>query len=173
MEFTLRGGGGRGGNGLTIYGYGTINATNPSMHRSGPPLTAIDRFLSGQRSHFPQHHHEAHNIAKNNNANAFDKDFCGFSSFGGSSYGFLWPNTQEASFVDGLLANEEALKWRSTHQTPSLCMKDDVQVLRKNAKVVGRRTKKESYVGWIKGQWTDEEDRLSKLKRIYAPFSFA
>ncbi|KAK7305374.1 hypothetical protein VNO77_43279 [Canavalia gladiata] len=159
------GGGGSGGGDATItplHGCGNIiQVTNSSfMCRSGPPLTAIDRFLWTQQSHFP-YKQQPHNIANNSHASVFD----GFSSSSGSTYRFLWPNsTQEASFVvDQFLANEKALKW--TPQNPTLCMKDLQQVSGKNAKVVGRRPKKGSYnVPLIKGQWTDEEDRkLLKL----------
>lgn len=151
---------------------------NLSMHRSGPPLTAIDRFLWGQHSHhFPHKHQRPLQNDDQYGAN--------------STYSFVWPNNttthqEEASFVDDqcdLLANEDhqVLNW--AHQIPTLCslQKDDnnVQVLGKGttgAKGVGRRPNKKgssssssSHVSLIKGQWTDEEDRLisNEIKQNY------
>ncbi|KAI5408783.1 transcription factor MYB119 [Lathyrus oleraceus] len=111
-----------------------------SNHSSiAPPLTAIDRFLWGQRSHIPQ--------------NIDDENFC---SFGASAYSYIWPNnnimTQEASFVD-----EDVMNW-----THSLCVeKEDVinGLGKGTSKVVAKRPKKVSSISLIKGQWSDEEDR--------------
>ncbi|TKY47123.1 Transcription factor MYB98 [Spatholobus suberectus] len=152
-------GGGGGGAIIPIHGCENLRVTNPSMCSAGPPLTAIDRFLWGQQqSHFAQKQ-QPQNVANNGHANVLD----GFACSGGSNYKILWPNSaQEVSFVEQLLANEEALNW--TQQVHTLCLKEDVHVLGKNAKVVGRRPKKGSSVPLIKGQWTDEEDRkLLKL----------
>ncbi|MED6114388.1 hypothetical protein PIB30_079767 [Stylosanthes scabra] len=106
----------------------------------------------------------------NNIANVFaDENYlCG---------GFMWPNcNQESSFVDGLFfANdEEALKWRSMPQNPTLCKKENVQILNKSAKG-SKGTKKVSYdAGWIKGQWSEEEDRnLIKLVKQYGEGKWA
>ncbi|XP_061349776.1 transcription factor MYB119-like [Gastrolobium bilobum] len=155
----MESGGNFGSNGVQIYGSENINPVNPSMHRSGPPLTSIDRFLWGQQNHFPQQQH-VENVARNNDASVFTNEFFSFSCSGGSSHRFLWPNTQESSFVGGNLANEEALTWTNINQTPTLFLKD----VQKNAKLVGRRTKKGSVVPLIKGQWSSEEDR--KLKSL-------
>ncbi|XP_027337468.1 transcription factor MYB119-like [Abrus precatorius] len=153
------GGKGVGGNAIThLHVCGNIKVTNPSMCRSGPPLTAIDRFLWGQQSHSPQKQ-KPQNIASNGHASVFD----GFACSGGSTNKCLWPNiSQEANFIDQILANEVALNW--TQHIPTLCVKEDVQVLGKNAKVAARRPKKGSSVPLIKGQWAVEEDRkLLKL----------
>ncbi|KAK7283639.1 hypothetical protein RIF29_13290 [Crotalaria pallida] len=133
------------------------------MFRSGPPLTAIDRFLWGQQSQFPQKQPCPLNVAKNNitHASVFDEGFYRFACSGGSSS--FWPNTtttQEGNFYDEFLANEEALNW--AHQFPTLCQKEDADGLGKNLKE--RPNKKGSSVSLIKGQWTGEEDRkLLKL----------
>ncbi|CAK8565888.1 unnamed protein product [Lathyrus sativus] len=130
-----------------------------SNHSSiGPPMSAIDRFLCGQRNHLPQ--------------NIVDGNCC---SFGASTYSYMWPNnnnimTQEASFVDRLLGEEEVMKW--TQQIPSLSVeKEDVinGLLGKGtSKVVGKRPKKVSSLSLIKGQWSDQEDRkLLKLVKQY------
>ena len=178
-------GNGNGDHAIPFHGCENMKVTNnPSMYRSGPPLTAIDRFLWGQQqSHFPQsqhqHQQQQHNndVAKNisHASTVFDEEFYKFACSGGSNtYRFMWPNytTQEASIVDQLLANEEALNW--AHPIPTLCQNEDVQVLgNKNLKVVGRRPKKGSSVSLIKGQWTPEEDRLSKEKEFsFFFFSF-
>ncbi|XP_058783892.1 transcription factor MYB119-like [Vicia villosa] len=125
----------------------------------GPPLTAIDRFLCGQRSHFPQ--------------NIDDENFCSFGA--SSTYSYMWPNsnnmmTQEGGFVDHLLGDGEVMNW--TQQIPSLCVeKEDVINGLGNggaSKVVAKRPKKVSSLSLIKGQWSDEEDRkLLKLVKLY------
>ncbi|KHN46161.1 transcription factor MYB119 [Glycine max] len=64
-------------------------------------------------------------------------------------------------------------KWTHINQTPTLCMKN-MQVSGKNAKVVGRRSKKQSSVCWIKGQWNQEEDRkLIMLVKQYGERKWA
>ncbi|KAJ1441857.1 SANT/Myb domain [Sesbania bispinosa] len=68
-----------------IHGSGNTKVmTNHSMCRSGPPLTAIDRFLWGQQIHA--------------NASIFDNQISAFACSGASTTcSFLWPNnTQEA-----------------------------------------------------------------------------
>ncbi|KAK7301780.1 hypothetical protein RJT34_12655 [Clitoria ternatea] len=148
---------------IPLHGSGNIRVTNPSSmcHSTGPPLTAIDRFLWGQESRF------SHKLELDNNNNNHASAFDGFgdSSGGSTTYRFVWPNNiaQEASFIDQILANEEAVKnW--TQQIPTLCLKEGVHVLGKNAKGVGRRPKNGSSVPLIKGQWTSEEDKkLLKL----------
>ncbi|KAF1894807.1 hypothetical protein Lal_00028250 [Lupinus albus] len=154
---------------IPIHGSENIKAINPSMFRSGSSLTAIDRFLWTQQSHFPQkQQQQPHvNVAKNTHASAFDDEFYRLTcSVGGSTYRFVWPNyTQEGSFYDEFIANED-LNW--SHQFPTLCQNEDVKVLGKNVKMVGRRPKKGSYVSLIKGQWSEEEDRkLLKLVKQY------
>lgn len=122
--------------------FGVGDDIKMSNHSSiAPPLTAIDRFLWGQRSHIPQ--------------NIDDENFC---SFGASAYSYIWPNnnimTQEASFVD-----EDVMNW-----THSLCVeKEDVinGLGKGTSKVVAKRPKKVSSISLIKGQWSDEEDRFS------------
>ncbi|KAJ1381801.1 SANT/Myb domain [Sesbania bispinosa] len=137
-----------------VQGSGNIKVmTNHSMCRSGPPLTAIDKFLWGQQSH--------------TNASVFDNRFSTFACSGASTTcSFLWHNnTQEASnFIDQLLANEESLNWTHYHISTLCQQKEDMQVLGKSSVKMGRRPKKGSSVSLIKGQWTEEEDRkLLKL----------
>lgn len=140
--------------GVRIGGGDNLKITNHSS--IGPPLTAIDRFLWGQHNHFPQ---------KKLQQNVDDQNTYSFGCSNASTYSFMWPNnnnmmSQEASFVDQLLANEEVMNW--TQQIPSLCVEkeDAINGLGKGAKVVGRRPKKVSSFSLIKGQWTDEEDRF-------------
>ncbi|XP_027368435.1 transcription factor MYB119-like [Abrus precatorius] len=136
-------------------------------YRSSPPLTAIERFLRGQHSHFPHQQQQPQNVARNNDASVFTEELCSFSSSDGSNSSFLWPNSTQECFVDGLTANEEALMWNNINQSPTLCLKD-MRLLGKKARVVGKRSKKESSVFWIKGQWTEEEDRkLIRLVKQY------
>ncbi|PQP94361.1 myb-like protein A [Prunus yedoensis var. nudiflora] len=70
------------------YGvYGLINNTQPhhphhhhqNIHRPGPPLTAIDRFLWGSQSNFS---HQNNASSKENVVST--NGLCGFSSFGGA-----------------------------------------------------------------------------------------
>jgi len=131
-------GGNHGVNGVKIFGNENINNVNDPM---------MDRFLWGQMIHYPNHHQ--------NNTSMFPY------SYGSSHHEFMWPNTQESSFVvDGVLANEEALKWTNFNQTSTLCLKD-IQGYGENTNIVGRKTKKETHEILIKGQWTNEEDRLN------------
>ncbi|KAF7803309.1 transcription factor MYB119-like [Senna tora] len=110
------------------------------MDPSGPPMTAIDRFL------WSQHH------AQNNHLCTFAS-----STTPNCNINNMWPN-----FMD----DQKVLNWTHT-QISTLCLKEDVQVSAgnknsNNGKVmVGmRRTKKgSSSVSLIKGQWTNEEDR--------------
>ncbi|RDX70707.1 Transcription factor MYB119, partial [Mucuna pruriens] len=147
---------GGGGAIIPLHGCGNIRVSNPTMCSAGPPLTAIDRFLWGQQSHF--HKQQPHNVADHSHAGVLD----GFvASSGGSAYKFLWPNGthHQVSFIEQIFANEEALNW-----TQQACLKEDVHVLGKIVKGVGRRPNKGSSVPLIKGQWSDEEDRkLLKL----------
>ena len=124
-------GGNHGVNGVKIFGNENINVNDPLR----------DRFLWSQMIHYPNH--------QQNNASIFPYSY-------GSSHEFMWPNyTQESSFVvDGVLANEEALKWTNFNQTPTLGYGE-------NTNIVGRKTKKETSEVLIKGQWTNEEDRLN------------
>nr|QSD99674.1 MYB family transcription factor [Melilotus albus] len=136
-------GGNHGVNGIKIFVNENINVNYPLMNR----------FFWGQMIHYPNY--------QQNNASVFPYSY-------GSSHEFMWPNTQESSFVvDGVLANEEALKWTNFNQTPTLCLKD-IQGYGENTKIVGRKTKKETSEVLIKGQWADEEDRkLIKLVKQY------
>ncbi|WVY94919.1 hypothetical protein V8G54_034007 [Vigna mungo] len=140
-----------GGGGAIING-----SNNPSKSSVGPPLTAIERFLWGQQSHSSQQ--QPQNVANNiHYASVLD-------GFGGSNYNIFWHNGgREVNFVEKFLANEvEALNW--TQQVPPLCLTEDLHVSGKNRKGVGRKPKEGSSVPWIKGQWTEEEDRkLVKL----------
>ncbi|KAK7300964.1 hypothetical protein RJT34_11818 [Clitoria ternatea] len=160
-----------GGNGVGIYDRDNINANNPSMDGSNIPFTAIDKFLRGQQPHFPDHHkqYDHNNFSSVSNS----AELCSFSSSDHAS--FHCPKTQVSNFVDGVLANEEALKWTNdNNQTPTLCLKDIMHVSGKNAKVARRRKKLESPVCWIKGQWSEEEDRkLIRLVKQYGERKWA
>ncbi|KAL5102421.1 hypothetical protein RYX36_006748 [Vicia faba] len=126
-----------------MFGNENINTNDPFM----------DRSLYGQMIHYPNH--------QENNSIAFPY------SYGSNCDEFMWANTQESSFgVDhGVLANEEALKWTNFDQTSTLCLKD-ANGYGENTKIVGKKGKKEKETSmvWIKGQWTDDEDR--KLIRL-------
>ncbi|CAJ2640259.1 unnamed protein product [Trifolium pratense] len=142
---------------VRVGGGDHIKITNHSS--IGPHLSAIDRFLWGQQNHIPQ---------KKFQQSVDDQNMCSFDYSNALPYSFMWPNnnmimTQEASFVDHLLANEEVMNW--SDQIPSLCVEkeDVVNGLGKGAKV-GRKPKKVPSFSLIKGQWTEEEDRkLVKL----------
>ncbi|RDX57739.1 Transcription factor MYB119, partial [Mucuna pruriens] len=80
---------------------------------------------------------------------------------------------QQARNNDASIFAEEAFKWTNINQTATLCPKD-MQVSGKNARVVGRRSKKHSSVSWIKGQWNKEEDRkLIRLVKQYGERKWA
>lgn len=121
-----------------------------SMYRSsGPPLSAIDRFLCGQQPHI--------HVGQSNH-------LCSFGSSGTSNYKMnMWPNyTEGPGFADGLLLtnDQEVLNNLTQTQISTLYRKEDMQVSgKRNGKVVGRRSKSVSSESLIKGNWTDEEDR--------------
>ncbi|PNY07641.1 MYB-like protein A-like, partial [Trifolium pratense] len=147
--------------GAHVGGGDHIKTTNHSS--IGPPLTAIDRFLWGQQNHFPQ---------KKLQQNVDDQNMCSFGCSNVSTYSSMWPNnnmilTQEASFVDHLLANEEVMNW--THQIPSLCVEkeDVINDLGKAEKLEGRAGKqcRERWHNHLrpdikKDSWSEEEERI-------------
>jgi len=151
---------GGGGAIIPVNGCGNIKVSNPSKCSVGPPLTAIERFLWAQQSHTTQQ--PPQNVVNKIHASALD-------GFGGSTYNIVWNNgAREVNFVEQLLANEVALNW--TQQVPPLCLKEDLHVSGKNRKRVGRRPKEGSSVPLIKGQWTEEEDRLRNYENKSTPF---
>ncbi|KAL6275687.1 hypothetical protein ACE6H2_019288 [Prunus campanulata] len=174
------GGGEEGGGGCGVYGL--INNTQPyhlhhhhqNIHRPGPPLTAIDRFLWGSQSNFS---HQNNASSKENAVST--NGLCGFSSFGGAigheascwpSYGAGAQYPQEVSFLDGLLGDHgEALMmaWSGqAEQSPNTGFIEEAKVSERR---VGKRARKGlPAAALIKGQWTDEEDRkLIRLVKQY------
>ncbi|XP_068339155.1 transcription factor MYB119-like [Pyrus communis] len=163
-----------------VYGF-TNNTQDPPQHHSiyktGPPLTAIDRFLWGS--------HQSQNNASNidHQKVVFSNELSGFASFcggGGAIFGHeaeaSWPNNysitnhlQEPSFVDELFLEQgDALmmSWVQ-EQNPNTTggFGEEGRVSERSCKAVGKRSKKGlTAATLIKGQWTAEEDR--KLIRL-------
>ncbi|CAJ1960315.1 unnamed protein product [Sphenostylis stenocarpa] len=141
---------GGGGAFIPLTGCGNSKVPNPSKISVGPPLTAIERFLSAQQSYSTQQH--PCSVANNIHATALD-------GFDGSTYNFMWHNgSQDVNFVGQFSENEVALNW--TQQVSPLCLKEDLHLSGKKPEGVGRRPREGSYMPWIKGQWTEEEDRI-------------
>ncbi|KAL5750466.1 hypothetical protein ACOSP7_025069 [Xanthoceras sorbifolium] len=150
---------------------------NRTLHRPGPPLTAIERFLWGQQScHFSKN--QSQTQTQNNlmirSREALVSPKYGLSAFlstcnnSGGAIGayyednLYWPKTQETNlpnscFVDGRNSKEETTKVGSK-STTTLKGKLRANSAKKSASVAPL----------IKGQWTDEEDRkLLKLVKQY------
>ena len=135
-------------------GFGYVNLHNYPLYRPSPPLTAIDRFLWGQKENLL--------VPKNG--------FFDFSSSCSNNYdscsnggGILWPSgANETIFVDGLLLDGETQNWRNDDVNPNLGLKDSESKLsvEKNCGGVRKKVKGGYSTNLIKGQWTDEEDRL-------------
>lgn len=132
-----------------MFGNENINTDDPFMDRSG------------QMIHYPNH--------QENNASVFPYSY--YSNYDQ----FMWQSAQESSFVvdHEVLANEEALKWNNFNQTSTLCLKD-TNGYGENMKIMGKKGKKEKETSmvWIKGQWTDDEDRFIILFFEYSFFLF-
>ncbi|XP_068309600.1 transcription factor MYB119-like [Pyrus communis] len=170
-----RGGGGGGGD-LGVYGFRN-NTQHHSIYKTGPPLTAIDRFLWGS--------HQSQNNASNKDHQKVvsSNGLSGFASFGGggaivgheaaaswpSNYSATTNHLQEPSFVDEFFVGQgEALmmSWFQG-QNPNTTdgFREEGRVSERNCKAVGKRAKKGLTAATIiKGQWTDGEDR--KLMRL-------
>ncbi|GMH12233.1 hypothetical protein Nepgr_014074 [Nepenthes gracilis] len=152
-------GGGGGGGGGCGHGYGNL-PSNPPLHRSNPPLSAIDRFLRGRTSHSA--HHQALNNAK------IKQTAHGLIDSSGAVKGYeseliSWGNLHAISFVDGYLIegskspNEIIINISEMNTTSP-----------KSSKCLGKRGKGFSSAILIKGQWTEEEDsKLIKLVEQY------
>lgn len=140
---------------------------NFSCQPARPPLTAIDRFLSGQSRLNSQHQHDQYqNNAKN------DREISQLVSANG--FGSSWPeyhstkddHLQEESFFGaGIFVdhdNGEAIMNRTVLQERNgdTCFKGEADFVENySCKEMGKRAKKASSAALIKGQWTDEEDR--------------
>ncbi|KAM1995713.1 hypothetical protein ACFX15_028736 [Malus domestica] len=169
-------GGGGGGGDLGVYGFRN-NTQHHSIYKTGPPLTAIDRFLWGS--------HQSQNNASNKDHQKVvsSNGLSGFASFGGggaiisheaaaswpSNYSATTNHLQEPSFVDEFFVGQgEALmmSWFQ-EQNPNATggFREEGRVSERNCKAVGKRAKKGlTAATLIKGQWTDGEDR--KLMRL-------
>ncbi|XP_042960000.1 transcription factor MYB119-like [Carya illinoinensis] len=157
-------GGGEGGSG-DFCGHGNSQSNHP-ICRSGPPFTAIDRFLYGHNHHFSQT--QTQNHAKNKEVLVSDTVLCSFPrSWGAIGAGFSWPSIPEVNFSDEFFVDGEPLNWM--HEgSPNMGLKEKVEVSGKSSKGVGKAAKKCSSEALIKGQWTDEEDRkLIRLVKQY------
>ncbi|XP_024981020.1 transcription factor MYB64-like [Cynara cardunculus var. scolymus] len=144
-------GGGHGGGGFPNY----VNLQKHPL--VPPPLTAIGRFLQGQRrqNHFPYHNFE-HNKGIVNPANGV----CGFSSSSNGGIGGLY-GEHEVSLVpclpmDKICAADHDVFLKNYG---NIGLNHEVIKSGKSMKSKGGGRKR-----LIKGQWTDEEDR--KLLRL-------
>ncbi|XP_010257103.1 PREDICTED: transcription factor TT2-like [Nelumbo nucifera] len=149
------------------FGYGLLEK-KPHSLRPLPPLTAIDRFLWSPSDLFPKHT-EINKIKRDTviSANGF-RSFSSPSPSGGGaraaddgySSGVLLPSsTQDMSFIDGLFAEGDSVNYRPDRNR-SEGVREEMKLGEKNATCMGKRVKGGSSANLIKGQWTDEEDRL-------------
>ena len=118
-----------------------------------PPLTAIGRFLQGQRrqNHFPHH-----NFENNKGILIPANGFCGFSSSSNGGIGGLYEE-HEVSLVpclpmDKIFASDDDVFSKNYGNTG---LNNGVIKSGNSMKSKGGGRKR-----LIKGQWTDEEDRL-------------
>ncbi|KAL5580780.1 hypothetical protein UlMin_013222 [Ulmus minor] len=139
---------------------------HPYLYQSPtrPPLTAIDKFLSGQ-SHFS--HQQPLNLS------SYDKEanpVIGSSLYGlsQSSYGPIARDSlpitmQNTNYFEGVFLQGDPLNLSNDHRLLIKVGGDE-----NGGKVMGKKAKKASPATLIKGQWTDEEDReLIKLVKQY------
>ncbi|XP_040994233.1 transcription factor MYB119-like [Juglans microcarpa x Juglans regia] len=159
-----------GGEGTVTGGDACGHGNSPSNYpicRSGPPFTAIDRFLYGHNTHFSQT--QTQNHAKNKEVVVSDTVLCSVPrSWGAIGGGFSWPNIPEVNVSDEFFVDGETLNWM--HEgSPTMGLKEKVEVSGKSSsKGVGKAARKGSSEALIKGQWTDEEDRkLIRLVKQY------
>ncbi|KAF5470456.1 hypothetical protein F2P56_010970 [Juglans regia] len=147
-------------------GHGNSQSNHP-ICRSGPPFTAIDRFLYGHNTHFSQT--QTQNHAKNKEVVVSDTVLCSFPrSWGAIGGGFSWPSIPEVNVSDDFFVDGETLNWM--HEgSPTMGLKEKMEVSGKSSsKGVGKAARKGSSEALIKGQWTDEEDRkLIRLVKQY------
>ncbi|KAA8549376.1 hypothetical protein F0562_001060 [Nyssa sinensis] len=136
------------------FGYGNFQR-NPLSYRVSHPLTALERFLWRQ-NHLSQQQTNQNYVSANG--------FCDFSSYstgavGSYAGGVPWPCLPQRSFVDQLFLGGQPLNWTG-ERNPNVGFKE-ANLTQTHSTGAGKKPK----VGYfIKGQWTDEEDR--KLVRM-------
>ncbi|XP_010262919.1 PREDICTED: transcription factor MYB29 [Nelumbo nucifera] len=129
---------------------------------STTPLTAIERFLWSP-SDLSQKPTEL-NVTEGETLVSSD-GFVDLSTTSGATDGYSTgaslPNLQNMSFVDGLFVDGDSFNWTSENRNhEKLGVIEKVTLGEKEAVSLGKRTKGGSSANLIKGQWTDEEDRL-------------
>ncbi|KAF5182263.1 Transcription factor [Thalictrum thalictroides] len=143
-----------------------------------PPLTAIERFLRSPTNDFSQKNFQQTNYHQNrekpavvyNSQNGF-LDFSHLSASSSSNLGsgngfsLTSPTLQDLSFVDGFFVDEDQpfyFTQESNNNKVGLEGDDEVRLRNKNTQRVGKKAKGGGINSafFIKGQWTDEEDRL-------------
>nr|XP_027112712.1 transcription factor MYB64-like [Coffea arabica] len=172
----MEGGGGLGGS----FPYGNYCQGDHHLRlpllKPRPPLTAIDRFLCGQR-HFSQLEILA-NFKNKATLVPVNSDFVSSSS-GGAIHGHAggggllsWPITlppsrDASSSVNGVLCNKESTPNLSPEMNPNVGLEKE-EDLPRVPRGTGRRGKGDPSVALIKGQWTEEEDNtLRKLVKHF------
>ncbi|KAF8402688.1 hypothetical protein HHK36_010776 [Tetracentron sinense] len=145
--------------GIGGSGYGRLEKT-PHLLRPTPPLKAIERFLCCPNDlslkKIQRSVKETEILVP---ANGFRDFSLSSGAIDGYAGGVSWPSLQEMRFVDGLLEDGGSINW--THErNHKRGFIGEVELGEKNIKGMGKRVKSVSSATLIKGQWTDEEDRL-------------
>ncbi|KAJ8749719.1 hypothetical protein K2173_012270 [Erythroxylum novogranatense] len=155
-----------GGGGSRRFGCGSMLQNHLVTCRPTPPLTAIDRFLWGQKQSIQ---HPAQNYDRNKatyvspNHQLFGL-LSNISAIGGVSCSSFM---QETTLVDDILIDGDILNC-TFEGHPNLGLNEDHNLEEKGSKGIGKKAKKGSCAALIKGQWSEEED--SKLVKLVKQF---
>lgn len=137
---------------MAMEGGGYPNYVNLQKHPLvPPPLTAIGRFLQSQsrQNHFPRH-----NFEKSKGTSIPSNGICGFSL---SSNGGMYDES-EVSLVPCFPMEKIYASNYGVFSTNYQNIELDNEVIKSGKKM---KTNGGGRKNLIKGQWTDEEDRLS------------
>lgn len=173
-------GGGGGVRGAFPYGNNNNNFQGEPIpllrqRRPPPPLTAIDRFLWGAQNLSPEQEiltnfknktalHNPENVYSDfaSSATCLSGAINGHAAAGGVVGGGVVPwlslPHHDTNFADGIFLNEQNPNWGGQGISPNVAFGDEEDNLeQKNPR---QREKGGSSANLIKGQWTEDEDRL-------------
>ncbi|XP_052172212.1 transcription factor MYB64-like [Diospyros lotus] len=144
------------GGGETVLPYGYFQTNKPPLYRSGPPLTAIERFLSSN-NHFPLR--RTPDFVQNRGEAVPATGYRSFPSLGGAitsySLGLPWLSFPGTSFR---FPDAEILNLAGEKDF-GVGLHGEGKAPPENSKGVGKRVGGAKSSSRIKGQWSDQEDR--------------
>ncbi|KAL5710390.1 hypothetical protein ACHQM5_020956 [Ranunculus cassubicifolius] len=123
--------------------------------RPAPPLSAIEKFLlSRNDSSQAQHQRNMKNKGTIVSKKGVGDILTSRSAIDDFGSGFSWMNLQDMSFPEG-----ESLRW-TNEMKQTMGLEGEMKFREKNTLGMGRKVKSRPAITLIKGQWTEEEDRL-------------